>query len=96
MLRQHGETHGLADFHAPGIERLQPLDDAQKRCLADAVGAHNAVAIARADDPVDVVQDDAIPEAQRCALKVDHLLAETRHGHALELQLVAQGRRRRR
>ena len=25
MLRQHGETHGLADFHAPGIERLQPL-----------------------------------------------------------------------
>ena len=92
MLRQHGETHGLADFHAPGIERLQPLDDAQKRCLADAVGAHNAVAIARADDPVDVVQDDAIPEAQRCALKVDHLLAETRHGHALELQLVAQGR----
>ena len=92
MLRQHGETHGLADFHAPGIERLQPLDDAQKRRLADAVGAHDAVAIAGADDPVDIVQDDAVPEAQRCAFQIDHLLAEARHGHALELQLVAQGR----
>ena len=54
MLRQHSEAHGLANFHAAAIKRLQSLNNAQQRGLADAVLAHNAVAIAGADDPVHI------------------------------------------
>lgn len=90
--RQHGETHGLADLHLAGVRALQTLDHAQQRGLARAVLADDAVAVARADDPVHVVEDRLVVEAHAHVLEVDHLLAQARHGHALELQLVAQRR----
>ena len=92
MLRQHGETHGLADLHLAGVRALQTLDHAQQRGLARAVLADDAVAVARADDPVHVVEDRLVVEAHAHVLEIDHLLAQARHGHALELQLVAQRR----
>ena len=92
MLRQHGETHGLADLHLAGVRALQTLDHAQQRGLARAVLADDAVAVARADDPVHVVEDRLVVEAHAHVLEVDHLLAQARHGHALELQLGAQRR----
>ena len=92
MLRQHGETHGLADLHLAGVRALQTLDHAQQRGLARAVLADDAVAVARADDPVHVVEDRLVVEAHAHVLEVDHLLAQARHGHALELQPVRRAR----
>ena len=92
MLGEHREAHGLTDLHPPPIERLEALDDAQKRGLADAVGAHDAVAVPGPDDPVHIVQDHSVAEGKRGVLQLHHGLAEPRHGHALELQFVAQGR----
>ena len=94
MLRQHRELHRFTDLHEARRGRLHTLDHLQKRGFAHAVGADDAVAVARPDDPVHTVEHGRglAVEAHRGVLQLHHLLAQARHGHALELQLVAQRR----
>ena len=94
MLRQHGEPHGLANLHAPGRGRLQALNHTQQRGFARTVFTHNAIAVTRADDPVHIIEHRSLAsvEAHGDVLQVHHLLAEPRHGHTLQGQLIAQRR----
>ena len=92
MLRQHRELHGLADLHAARARSERALDYPQKRGLARAVLADNAEAVAGADDPRHVIKHGLSAEAHRHVSQVDHLLAQARDGHPLELECVAQRR----
>ena len=92
VLREHCELHGLADLHVSARRPQLLLDHVQQRGLACAVAAHDADAVAGADEPLDAVQHGVVAVAHRHVLHVDDLLAQTLHGHALELELVAQRR----
>ena len=89
MLRQYGELHGLADLHAARARSERTFDHPQKRGLARAVLADDAEAIAGADDPRHVVEHGLSAKAYRHVGQVDHLLAQARDGHPLELECVA-------
>ena len=92
MLRQHRKLHRFADLHEARRGCLHALDHLQKRGFAHAVGADDAVAVARPDNPVDAVEHGRglAVEAHRDVLQLNHLLAQACHGHAFELQLVTQ------
>ena len=92
MLRQHRELHGLADFHTSRTRSERTLDHPQKRGLARAVLADDAEAIARSDDPRHVIEHGLFAEAHSHIGQVDHLLAQARDGHPLELERVTQWR----
>ena len=92
VLRQDRELHGLADLHAARARGERALDHPQKRGLARTVLADNAEAVAGADDPRHVVEHGLSTEAHRHIGQIDHLLAQARDGHPLELERVAQWR----
>ena len=92
MLRQHGELHGLADLHTSRTRGERALDHPQKRGLARTVLADDAEAIARSDDPRHVIEHGLFAEAHSHIGQVDHLLAQARDGHPLELERVTQRR----
>ena len=92
VLRQHGELHGLADLHTSRTRSERTLDHPQKRGLARAVLADDAEAVTRADNPRHVVEHGLSAEAHRHVGQVDHLLAQARNRHPLELKRVAQWR----
>ena len=92
LLREHGELDRLADLD-PSAGRLElALDEVEQRRLASTVGTEQGDAVARADVPVDGLDEGLAIPVERRVLEVDDLLAQARHGAAAQLDRVAQRR----
>ena len=92
-LAEPPEANRLADLHPAARGALPPAQHPKQRGLARAVLAENADTVAWADDPRHVVEDvrGAVVRDPHVA-RLDDLLAETTHRHALQLDGVAQRR----
>ena len=72
LLRQVAHARAARAHAHAGLRRDLAEDEADERGLARAVRPHECAAVARADDPVHLVEEDALADAVADALELDH------------------------
>ena len=90
VLREDAETDRLSNLHIATARLHASAHDLEKRRLAGAVLAEDAVAVARSDEPGEVLDHRRIAVAGGDILHLDDELAKTRDGKPLELDRVPQ------
>ena len=78
LLREVAHLHARPDADIAAIGRQRPRDHLEQRCLAGAVAAHDAPALAATDGEVDAVVNDALAVRLRQILENGNLIARTR------------------
>src|SRR6185503_4894855 len=72
LLRQVADARPARAHAGAGFGRGLAEDQTDERGLAGAVRAHQRAAVARADDPVDAVEQHALADGVAHVLELDH------------------------
>ncbi|CAB4940787.1 unannotated protein [freshwater metagenome] len=90
VLRQLRQPDGRAALDLARRRHRRAAEDVDERRLAGAVDADERVAVARAEAPGGVVEQDLVAVGHRDVLDVDDLAAEAAGGEAQQLDAVAR------